>query len=184
MEKYQAKINTLSALLPQNMPFVVSQVSEAIKLCVDNEDETIVNRNLDIALMVAEQVSKYSQGDLLYAYVPILVALLQDVSPDVSLDKFDTVDHKVLIGLSKVRQFVSTYDKNTKAAPGEIINLKDNYDMSLVILANMLYDIQHGKNALNIAYIIINLNISRMQFVNGTYKFYCDLLSEIAKAEF
>ena len=71
-------VNTLNSLLPQNAPFVIQQVSEAVKLLIV-ETEDIVKRNLEMAISITEQISKFSQGDIVYNYVPIVLALLQDL---------------------------------------------------------------------------------------------------------
>lgn len=100
MENFQIKINTLNSLLPQSVPFVIGQITEAVKLCTArpaNWDEKCgstddyidkANRNLDIAIQIAEQVNKHSQGVLLYNYKPIIIALLKDVPEDVDLKHF------------------------------------------------------------------------------------------------
>ena len=63
----QTKINTLNSLLPQQVPFVMAQVSEAVKVATESDN---FERNLDVAIAVAEQVNKYSGGEMLYNYTP------------------------------------------------------------------------------------------------------------------
>lgn len=179
MEEFQTQINSLCAYLPQNVPFVMQQVSEAIRVCKASKN---AERNLNIAIKVAEQVTKYSGGDMLYNYVPILVALLKDVEDMAELQPFDTVDHTIPISVSVVQQFTNNYGLSVKDAANKLVNMSDNN--TLVVLANMLADVATGQNILPVAYILLNLNISRVQYVNGSFQFYCDLLSAINKAEF
>jgi len=179
MEEFQTQINTLCALLPQNVPFVMQQVSEAVRLCTSRPN---AQRNLDIAIKVAEQIAKYSKGDMLYNYTPILIALLKDVEDMEDLKAFDTVDHAIPVGVSVVKQYIDNYGNKVKNAANELVSMTENHLM--VTFANMVEDIKEGKNALAIAYIMLNLNISHVQYVNGTFQFYCDLLSAINKAEF
>lgn len=182
MENFKTKINTLNSLLPQTMPFVIGQVSKAIKMCCECEED-VANRNLDIAIAIAEQVKTYSQGELLYNYKPIVIALLKDVE-NPNLEEFDTVEHEIPLGLSYVKQFLDTYSNEAKTASSRIAEYVSHDDVCMVILANMLADIKAGMNVLTIAYIITCLNFSKVQFVNGTFKFYCDILGEIGKANF
>lgn len=177
----QTKINTLNSLLPQQVPFVMAQVSEAVKVATESDN---FERNLDVAIAVAEQVNKYSGGEMLYNYTPILLALLKDVTDEADLAKFDTLSHDVPIGIALVKQFLGTYSKRTKYAAGDLVNAQKNDNVCMVILANLLADIKANKNVLNIAYIITCLNISRVQFTNGTYQFFCDILLEINNQEF
>lgn len=179
MEEFQTQINSLCAHLPQNVPFVMQQVSEAIKVCMASKN---AERNLNIAIKVAEQVTKYSGGDMLYNYVPILVALLKDVEDMSALQPFDTVDHAIPISVSIVQQFTNTYGESVKDAANKLVEMSDNN--TLVVLANMLADVAEGANILPVAYILLNLNISRVQYINGSFQFYCDLLSAINKAKF
>ena len=179
MEEFQTEINTLCGLLPQNVPFVMQQVSEAIKICLASPN---AERNLDIAIKVAEQISKYSKGDLLYNYTPILIALLKDTENAEDLKAFDTIDHVVPIGVSTIKQFLDNYGSIVKPAANSLATMSDN--LVIVIFANMIADAKENKNILPIAYIMTNLNISHIQYVNGTFQFYCDLLSAINKAEF
>lgn len=183
IELCQEKINTLNSLLPQGAPFVTGQISEAVSLLSDNSRDKMSNA-LDLAILITEQVNKYSEGVLLYNYTPILITLLSFLPDGVDLSKFDTIDHKVLVGVAKMKQFMSTYADRTKTAAIDIVQEKDNYSMLLCLLAGLLQDIKNGKNVLNIAYIIQSLNISKIQFVNGVFKFYCDILAEIKNATF
>lgn len=177
----QTKINSLNALLPQQVPFVMAQISKALEIAEQSEN---FERNLDVAIAIAEQVSKFSGGDMLYNYTPILLALLKDSPDEATLAPFDTINHDVPIGIALVKQFLGTYSKRTKYAAGDLVNAQKNDNVCMVILANLLADIKAGNNALNIAYIITCLNISRVQFTNGTYKFFCDILLEINNQEF
>ena len=61
----EVMINTLNSLLPQNAPFVIQQVSEAVKLLI-GETEDLAKRNLEMAISITERVSKFSQGDIVY----------------------------------------------------------------------------------------------------------------------
>lgn len=179
MEEFKAEINTLCTLLPQNVPFVMQQVSEAVRLCVDAPN---TKKNLDVAIKVAEQITKYSSGEMLYNYTPVLVALLKEVEDAEDIAKFDTVDHAILIGIAQVKNFVDTYATKVKNATVALSEMKE--DLVMVAFANMLEDLAEGKNTLAIAYIILSLSASHVQYVNGTFKFYCDLLGGIGKAEF
>ena len=183
-KQLEVKVNTLNSLLPQNAPFVIAQVSEAVKMLY-GETFVTASRNLDMAIRIAEQINKFSQGDLLYNYRPIILALLQDmVNP--KLDVFDTVNHEIPVNFSVIQQFVDTYAVETKTAAGKIVEFytQGKSDVYTVILARMLSDIAEGKNVVNIAYIITNLNMAKVQFANEPFQFYVDILTEINKANF
>lgn len=196
MENFQIKINTLNSLLPQTVPFVIGQVSEAVKLCTakpsnydEQCDETMnyidrANRNLDVAIQIAEQINKHSQGDLLYNYKPIILALLKDVEEDVDLSAFDTINHDIMLGLATVKQYLKTYAYKAKRGANFIVDNYANDNACMVIFANMLEDIRAGKNALAIAFIMTNLNLSKTNFVNGSWHFYNEIIKEIGKADF
>ena len=138
----QTKINSLNALLPQQVPFVMAQVSKALEIAEQSEN---FERNLDVAIAIAEQVSKFSGGDMLYNYTPILLALLKDSSDEATLAPFDTINHDVPIGIALVKQFLGTYNKRTKYAAGDLVNAQKNDNVCMVILANLLADIKAGK---------------------------------------
>ena len=180
MEELQVKLNTLCSLLPQQVPFVADQVSKAVTIA---ENSPNYERNLDVAIKVAQQVTKFSKGDVLYNYTPILLALLRDAG-EVDLGAFDTLDHAVPIGVATIKNFLDTYATATKRAAEFIVGNKDNDNLIMVTLAFLLADIADGKNVLNIAYIMNNVNGCNIQFVNGTFQFYCDLLTAIAQSEF
>jgi hypothetical protein len=196
MENFQVKINTLNSLLPQNVPFVIGQVSEAVKLCTatpadydekcGETDDWVdkANRNLDIAIQIAEQVNKYSQGAMLYNYKPILIALLKDLPEDTDLSVFDTINHDVLIGLATVKQFLKTYALKAKRGANFIVDNQDNESACMVIFANMLKDIQRNLNALPIAFIMTNLNLAHTNFTNGCWHFYSEVIKEVGNADF
>lgn len=197
MDNFQIKINTLNSLLPQSVPFVIGQISEAVKLCTaqpadydedcDSSEGNYIdkaNRNLDIAIQIAEQVNKYSQGEMLYNYKPILIALLKDVPEDTDLSAFDTINHDIMLGLATVKQYLKTYADKAKRGANFIVENANNESACMVIFANMLKDIQTGKNALPIAFIMTNLNFSNTNFVGGCYHFYDEIIKEIGKADF
>lgn len=197
MENFQVKINTLNSMLPQSVPFVIGQISEAVKLCTARPadyDENCdcsegnyidkANRNLDVAIQIAEQVNKHSQGVLLYNYKPIIIALLKDVPEDTDLSAFDTIDHDILLSLATVKQYLKTYAHKAKRGANFIVDNYQNESACMVIFANMLKDIQAGKNALPIAFIMTNLNLSQVNFINGNWYFYNEIIKEVGNAEF
>ena len=172
-------VNTLNSLLPQNAPFVIQQVSEAVKFLI-GETEDIVKRNLEMAISITEQISKFSQGDIVYNYVPIVLALLQDLK-GISLDKFDTINHEIPFSYSLIQQFVDRYPVDTKNAPTTLIDFikEGKKNISLVILARLLSDVTAGKNALNVAYIMLDLNMNKIQFTEEAFQFYVDILTAL-----
>ena len=165
----EVMINTLNSLLPQNAPFVIQQVSEAVKLLI-GETEDLAKRNLEMAISITEQISKFSQGDIVYNYVPIVLALLQDLQ-GISLDKFDTINHEIPFSYSLIQQFVDRYPVDTKNAPTTLIDFikEGKKNISLVILARLLSDVTAGKNALNVAYIMLALNMNKIQFTEEEF---------------
>ena len=177
-------VNTLNSLLPQNAPFVIQQVSEAVKLLIV-ETEDIVKRNLEMAINITEQISKFSQGDIVYNYVPIVLALLQDLK-GISLDKFDTINHEIPFSYSLIQQFVDRYPVDTKNAPTTLIDFikEGKKNISLVILARLLSDVTAGKNALNVAYIMLALNMNKIQFTEEAFQFYVDILTALNTAQY
>lgn len=177
-------VNTLNSLLPQNAPFVIQQVSEAVKLLIV-ETEDIVKRNLEMAISITEQISKFSQGDIVYNYVPIVLALLQDLK-GISLDKFDTINHEIPFSYSLIQQFVDKYPVDTKNAPTTLIDFirEGKKNISLVILARILSDVTAGKNALNVAYIMLDLNMNKIQFTEEAFQFYVDILTALNTAQY
>ena len=177
-------VNTLNSLLPQNAPFVIQQVSEAVKLLIV-ETEDIVKRNLEMAINITEQISKFSQGDIVYNYVPIVLALLQDLK-GISLDKFDTINHEIPFSYSLIQQFVDRYPVDTKNAPTTLIDFikEGKKNISLVILARLLSDVTAGKNALNVAYIMLALNMNKIQFTEEAFQFYVDILTALNTVQY
>ena len=177
-------VNTLNSLLPQNAPFVIQQVSEAVKLLIF-ETEDIVKRNLEMAISITEQISKFSQGDIVYNYVPIVLALLQDLQ-GISLDKFDTINHEIPFSYSLIQQFVDRYPVDTKNAPTTLIDFikEGKKNISLVILARILSDVTAGKNALNVAYIMLALNMNKIQFTDEAFQFYVDILTALNTVQY
>ena len=180
----EVMINTLNSLLPQNAPFVIQQVSEAVKLLI-GETEDIVKRNLEMAISITEQISKFSQGDIVYNYVPIVLALLQDLK-GISLDKFDTINHEIPFSYSLIQQFVDRYPVDTKNAPTTLIDFikEGKKNISLVILARLLSDVTAGKNALNVAYIMLALNMNKIQFTEEAFQFYVDILTALNTVQY
>ena len=180
----EVMINTLNSLLPQNAPFVIQQVSEAVKLLI-GETEDIAKRNLEMAISITEQISKFSQGDIVYNYVPIVLALLQDLQ-GISLDKFDTINHEIPFSYSLIQQFVDRYPVDTKNAPTTLIDFikEGKKNISLVILARLLSDVTAGKNALNVAYIMLALNMNKIQFTEEAFQFYVDILTALNTAQY
>lgn len=180
----EVMINTLNSLLPQNAPFVIQQVSEAVKLLI-GETEDLAKRNLEMAISITEQISKFSQGDIVYNYVPIVLALLQDLQ-GISLDKFDTINHEIPFSYSLIQQFVDRYPVNTKNAPTTLIDFikEDKKNISLVILARLLSDVTAGKNALNVAYIMLALNMNKIQFTEEAFQFYVDILTALNTVQY
>ena len=180
----EVMVNTLNSLLPQNAPFVIQQVSEAVKLLIV-ETEDIVKRNLEMAINITEQISKFSQGDIVYNYVPIVLALLQDLK-GISLDKFDTINHEIPFSYSLIQQFVDTYPVDTKNAPTTLIDFikEGKKNISLVILARLLSDVTAGKNALNVAYIMLDLNMNKIQFTEEAFQFYVDILTALNTVQY
>lgn len=180
----EVMINTLNSLLPQNAPFVIQQVSEAVKLLI-GETEDIVKRNLEMAISITEQISKFSQGDIVYNYIPIVLALLQDLK-GVSLDKFDTINHEIPFSYSLIQQFVDRYPIDTKNAPTTLIDFikEGKKNVSLVILARLLSDVTAGKNALNVAYIMLALNMDKIQFTEEAFQFYVDILTALNTVQY
>ena len=180
----EVMINTLNSLLPQNAPFVIQQVSEAVKLLI-GETEDIAKRNLEMAISITEQISKFSQGDIVYNYVPIVLALLQDLQ-GISLDKFDTINHEIPFSYSLIQQFVDRYPVDTKNAPTTLINFikEGKKNISLVILARLLSDVTAGKNALNVAYIMLALNMNKIQFTEEAFQFYVDILTALNTVQY
>ena len=177
-------VNTLNSLLPQNAPFVIQQVSEAVKLLI-GETEDLAKRNLEMAISITEQISKFSQGDIVYNYVPIVLALLQDLK-GISLDKFDTINHEIPFSYSLIQQFVDTYPVDTKNAPTTLIDFirEGKKNISLVILARILSDVTAGKNALNVAYIMLDLNMNKIQFTEEAFQFYVDILTALNTVQY
>ena len=180
----EVMINTLNSLLPQNAPFVIQQVSEAVKLLIV-ETEDLVKRNLEMAISITEQISKFSQGDIVYNYVPIVLALLQDLK-GISLDKFDTINHEIPFSYSLIQQFVDRYPVDTKNAPTTLIDFikEGKKNISLVILARLLSDVTAGKNALNVAYIMLALNMNKIQFTEEAFQFYVDILTALNTVQY
>lgn len=180
----EVMINTLNSLLPQNAPFVIQQVSEAVKLLI-GETEDLAKRNLEMAISITEQISKFSQGDIVYNYVPIVLALLQDLK-GISLDKFDTINHEIPFSYSLIQQFVDRYPVDTKNAPTTLIDFikEGKKNISLVILARLLSDVTAGKNALNVAYIMLALNMNKIQFTEEAFQFYVDILTALNTAQY
>ena len=180
----EVMINTLNSLLPQNAPFVIQQVSEAVKLLI-GETEDIAKRNLEMAISITEQISKFSQGDIVYNYVPIVLALLQDLK-GIYLDKFDTINHEIPFSYSLIQQFVDRYPVDTKNAPTTLIDFfkEGKKNISLVILARLLSDVTAGKNALNVAYIMLALNINKIQFIEEAFQFYVDILTALNTVQY
>ena len=180
----EVMINTLNSLLPQNAPFVIQQVSEAVKLLI-GETEDLAKRNLEMAISITEQISKFSQGDIVYNYVPIVLALLQDLQ-GISLDKFDTINHEIPFSYSLIQQFVDRYPVYTKNAPTTLIDFikEGKKNISLVILARLLSDVTAGKNALNVAYIMLALNMNKIQFTEEAFQFYVDILTALNTVQY
>ena len=180
----EVMINTLNSLLPQNAPFVIQQVSEAVKL-LTVETEDLAKRNLEMAISITEQISKFSQGDIVYNYVPIVLALLQDLQ-GISLDKFDTINHEISFSYSLIQQFVDRYPVDTKTAPTTLIDFikEGKKNISLVILARLLSDVTAGKNALNVAYIMLALNMNKIQFTEEAFQFYVDILTALNTVQY
>ena len=180
----EVMINTLNSLLPQNAPFVIQQVSEAVKLLI-GETEDLAKRNLEMAISITEQISKFSQGDIVYNYVPIVLALLQDFQ-GISLDKFDTINHEIPFSYSLIQQFVDRYPVDTKNAPTTLIDFikEGKKNISLVILARLLSDVTAGKNALNVAYIMLALNMNKIQFTEEAFQFYVDILTALNTVQY
>lgn len=180
----EVMINTLNSLLPQNAPFVIQQVSEAVKLLI-GETEDIAKRNLEMAISITEQISKFSQGDIVYNYVPIVLALLQDLK-GIYLDKFDTINHEIPFSYSLIQQFVDRYPVDTKNAPTTLIDFikEGKKNISLVILARLLSDVTAGKNALNVAYIMLALNMNKIQFTEEAFQFYVDILTALNTVQY
>ena len=180
----EVMINTLNSLLPQNAPFVIQQVSEAVKLLIV-EPEDLAKRNLEMAISITEQISKFSQGDIVYNYVPIVLALLQDLK-GISLDKFDTINHEIPFSYSLIQQFVDRYPVDTKNAPTTLIDFikEGKKNISLVILARLLSDVTAGKNALNVAYIMLALNMNKIQFTEEAFQFYVDILTALNTVQY
>ena len=180
----EVMINTLNSLLPQNAPFVIQQVSEAVKL-LTVETEDLAKRNLEMAISITEQISKFSQGDIVYNYVPIVLALLQDLQ-GISLDKFDTINHEIPFSYSLIQQFVDKYPVDTKNAPTTLIDFikEGKKNISLVILARLLSDVTAGKNALNVAYIMLALNMNKIQFTEEAFQFYVDILTALNTVQY
>ena len=180
----EVMINTLNSLLPQNAPFVIQQVSEAVKLLI-GETEDLAKRNLEMAISITEQISKFSQGDIVYNYVPIVLALLQDLQ-GISLDKFDTINHEIPFSYSLIQQFVDRYPVDTKNAPTTLIDFikEGKKNISLVILARLLSDVTAGKNALNVAYIMLALNMNKIQFTEEAFQFYVGILTALNTVQY
>ena len=180
----EVMINTLNSLLPQNAPFVIQQVSEAVKLLI-GETEDLAKRNLEMAISITEQISKFSQGDIVYNYIPIVLALLQDLQ-GISLDKFDTINHEIPFSYSLIQQFVDRYPVDTKNAPTTLIDFikEGKKNISLVILARLLSDVTAGKNALNVAYIMLALNMNKIQFTEEAFQFYVDILTALNTVQY
>ena len=180
----EVMINTLNSLLPQNAPFVIQQVSEAVKLLI-GETEDLAKRNLEMAISITEQISKFSQGDIVYNYVPIVLALLQDLK-GISLDKFDSINHEIPFSYSLIQQFVDRYPVDTKNAPTTLIDFikEGKKNISLVILARLLSDVTAGKNALNVAYIMLALNMNKIQFTEEAFQFYVDILTALNTVQY
>ena len=180
----EVMINTLNSLLPQNAPFVIQQVSEAVKLLI-GETEDLAKRNLEMAISITEQISKFSQGDIVYNYVPIVLALLQDLK-GIYLDKFDTINHEIPFSYSLIQQFVDRYPVDTKNAPTTLIDFikEGKKNISLVILARLLSDVTAGKNALNVAYIMLALNMNKIQFTEEAFQFYVDILTALNTVQY
>jgi hypothetical protein len=180
----EVMINTLNSRLPQNAPFVIQQVSEAVKLLI-GETEDLAKRNLEMAISITEQISKFSQGDIVYNYVPIVLALLQDLK-GIYLDKFDTINHEIPFSYSLIQQFVDRYPIDTKNAPTTLIDFikEGKKNISLVILARLLSDVTAGKNALNVAYIMLALNMNKIQFTEEAFQFYVDILTALNTVQY
>ena len=57
-------------------------------------------------------------------------------------------------------------------------------NISLVILARLLSDVTAGKNALNVAYIMLALNMNKIQFTEEAFQFYVDILTALNTVQY
>ena len=75
---------------------------------------------------------------------------------------------------------------DTKTAPTTFLNLhkEGQKNVCLVILARFLADVNAGKNALNVAYIMNNLNSAKVQFMDEAFQFYVDILTAVNNAQY
>ena len=182
MEDLQIKLNTLNSLIPAKMPYVLGQVNEAIKLAENCEG---FERNLGIAIEIAQQLANFYKDDMLmYNYKPIVVALLLNVGEDADLSAFDTIGHEVPVALATVRQFLATYPLRTKEYATEFPKFLGMPDVATVILANLKADVLEDKNLINIGYILLANNQTANNVVNEVRTMYYDLKAEAREKQF
>jgi hypothetical protein len=182
MEDLQLKLNTLNSLIPAKMPYVLGQVNEAVKLAENSEG---FERNLDIAIEIAEQLAHFYKDDMLmYNYKPIVIALLLNVAEDADLSAFDTIGHEIPVGLATVRQFLKVYPLKTKEYATEFPKFLGMSDVATVILTNLKADVKENKNLINIGYILLANNQTANNVVNEVRTLYYDLKAEVREKQF
>jgi len=181
-ESLKIKLNTLNSLIPTKMPYVLGQVNEAVKIAKDQDN---FERNLDIAIEIAEQLAHFYKDDMLmYNYKPLIVALLLDAKDDADLSAFDTIGHEIPIALAMVKQFMKMYATQTKFYAQEFGKYLKLPDVAVVMLANLRADVKENKNLINISYILLTNNNLVTEVVNEIRVFYFRLKEEINEKQF
>lgn len=182
MEK---KINTLKSLLPSS-PFVVEQISYALKYAQEAEEAEFA-KALDMAIYLASLASEFSNPDF-YMYRPIVCALLSVVEDESKLDMFATETNSVLITLAELNELKAKMEAKTDDAVTFFAQkLKANSnDFALVGFAWFDSLIKNGEqvDVLKVAYLSMNLIVSKVELTGAVYEAYNDMLKALSKAQF
>jgi len=181
----QTKINTLKELLPSS-PFVVEQVGQALKLAQEVGNEEALVKALDQAIYLAGLANKFSNPSF-YAYKPIVCALLSLVEDEESLEVFKTETNSVLVTLAELKHFTELLETNTNEACTYFAqSILNQTDLPLIGFAWMIEHVKTGEQLeiLKIAYLSMNVILSKFEFTGATYEAYNDMLKALNKAQF
>lgn len=182
----QTKINTLKELLP-NVPFVVEQVGQALKLVQEaNVEEEVKVRAIDQAIYLTTLANKFSNPNF-YSYRPIVCALLSVLGEEADLEMFRTETNSVLKTLAELREFKKLLEVNTdKACAFFCKSIIDKTDLPLVGFSWMIDKVKTGSRLekTQMAYISMNIILSKFEFTEAKYEAYNDMLKALNKAEF
>ena len=182
MEDLKIKLNTLNSLIPARMPYVLGQVSEAVKIA---EKYDGFERNLDIAIEIAQEMAHFYADDmLLYNYKPIVTALLLNVPEEEDLSAFDTIGHEIPLALATLRNFLAAYAVHTKKYAQEFTKYINMPDVAPVLLGNLKADVMENKNLINIGYIILANNSTCNNVVNEVRNMYFNLKAESREKDY